>query len=566
MRGLVSGALVPTVAGIAACSAPIAAAGGGERAARPAGVIGAREERVLVASYVTIEAVAVSRRFAFAAAQGGVLVYDRVRDQWLPPLGVADGLGGLPIRAMAADPVDDALWIGLPGQLRIYRPLSDQWIQLPVTGTPDVIAFERPGVPGTAGSLGFGEAWVRASGSWMRVSRAGLATPADRPPPVNTLQLPWSAAQLIAQFPALRALGSGIPLPRVGGRPPRSAPMLAASLAPDRAGDLWMGTAGGGLWQVDAFTGVPTPRPYGLLAPGVGALAPALDGVWVAGIGAPAPRAGLTYVADHLQQWRWIDGTLAVPLEGVRVAALAVRGSVAWMGTDRGVVRVGLDGEASMTRWSVLDGLPDDRVVAVAPRPEGSWVGTGRGLVFVADTGRVADRRIAWAGTSLAERAVSALLVAADTLWVGTDDGLVTITPASPLATGYGPVGAAAWGGPQRPIRALAASDTLLLMATDEQLLVRPLSGATDWHAAPLDLRAVGRVRRLVADERSVVVGGSDGLIQWQRRTGSVRRLTVSGDLPGPVLDLVLAGPWLWVGTPAGLLRVHRADDGGLWP
>ncbi|MBU6367452.1 MAG: hypothetical protein KJT01_14660 [Gemmatimonadetes bacterium] len=452
MRGLVSGALVPTVAGIAACSAPIAAAGGGERAARPAEVIGAREERVLVASYATIEAVAVSRRFAFAAAQGGVLVYDRVRDQWLPPLGVADGLGGLPIRAMAADPVDDALWIGLPGQLRIYRPSSDQWIQLPVTGTPDVIAFERPGVPGTAGSLGFGEAWVRASGNWMRVSRAGLATPADRPPPVNTLQLPWSAAQLIAQFPALRALGSGIPLPRVGGRPPRSAPMLAASLAPDRAGDLWMGTAGGGLWQVDAFTGVPTPRPYGLLAPGVGALAPALDGVWVAGIGAPAPRAGLTYVADHLQRWRWIDGTLAVPLEGVRVAALAVRGSVAWMGTDRGVVRVGLDGEASMTRWSVLDGLPDDRVVAVAPRPEGSWVGTGRGLVFVADTGRVADRRIAWAGTSaLAERAVSALLVAADTLWVGTDDGLVTITPASPLVTGYGPVGAAAGGGRSGP-------------------------------------------------------------------------------------------------------------------
>ncbi len=576
-------------AGLVGCLPPAPPGTGASSATRPRGSAGLREERVLVGSYPAIEAVAVSRRFVFAAATGldgrvagpdvpgGILVYDRLRGVWLPPLGVGDGGMDLGVRVMAADPVDDALWIGTPGQLRIYRPLTDQWVQVPITGIPEVIAFERPGGapamgPPSAGAFGLGDAWVRAGGRWLRVSRAGMVFTADRPPTLSSLLLPPTAAAVATQFPALRTLGGGIPLARKGDRPLRTAPVSAIAMAPDRAGEAWVGSGGGGLWQVDAFSGASTPRPYGLLAPGAGALAPALGGLWVGGVGFPSARAGLTYASDDLQQWRWIDGTIAVPLEGVRVLALATRGPVAWMGTDRGLVRAALDGDEAMMRWTALDGLPDDRVVAVAPRPEGSWAATLRGLVFVHDSARVPDRRTRGIGARwLTGQPVWALQPVGDTLWMGTEGGLVALAPAAPGAEGaaLSLVPGMPGGVDQRPVRALAATDSILVAATDEQLVWRQAparaSGAV-WQPIPVDLRFIGRVQRVAADAHSVFVAGSEGVVQWQRRSGAVRRLAIPADLPAPALDLLTVDGWLWVATPAGLVRLRRDADGAVAP
>lgn len=578
-RGRLGALLVAVGATLAACLPPAPPGSANGTPSRPFLGAGGREDRVLVASYPTINAIAVSRRYVYAAAQdtpGGIVVYDRFRNAWLPPLGVGDALGDLlgggPLRAMAADPVDDALWIGTPGQLRIYRPGTDQWVQLPITGTPDLIAFPRPGAGGALTPLGAGDAWVRASGQWIQVSRVGMALPASAPPPAGALQLPPSPAALMAQFPALRTLAGGAPVARRANRPLQAFPALVAAMAPDRAGDAWVGTAGAGLLQVDAFSGAVTPRPYGLLSPGVGALAPALDGVWVGGAGVPSARAGLTYANTDLQQWRHIDGTIAVPLQGVRVLALATRGAVAWMGTERGLVRVALDGDGAMTRWTVLDGLPDDRVLAVAPRPEGAWAATLRGLVFVHDAAPIPDRRTRGVGARWLEgQPVWALQPVGDTLWLGTENGLVALAPIAPNAQGAAlalpPQAGDAPG--RQPVRALAAADTVLVAATDQQLLWRPASArqpGAAWQAVPVDLRTIGRVQRVAADAHSVFVAGTDGVLQWQRHTGAIRRLTIPADLPGPALDLVAATGWLWVGTPAGLLRLRRDDTGAVWP
>jgi ligand-binding sensor domain-containing protein len=586
-RGLAC--LGAVLAGLLGCLPPAPAGAPASSGARPRGSAPLREDRVLVGSYLAIEALAVSRRFVFAAAMGpggrvagadavgGILVYDRVRGAWLPPVEVGDGVMTGGVRVMAADPSDDALWIGTPGQLRIFRPITDQWVQVPITGIPDVIAFARPGGspalgPPGAGTWGMGDAWVRASGQWMRVSRVGMVFTADRPPALSALLLPPTSAALAAQFPALRTLAGGIPLARRGDRPLRSAPVRAIAMAPERAGEAWVGSGGDGVWQVDAFSGAPIARPYGLLAPGAGALAPALGGLWVGGVGFPSARAGLTYASDDLQQWRWIDGTIAVPLEGVRVLALATRGPVAWMGTDRGLVRAALDGDEAMRRWTVLDGLPDERVVAVAPRPEGSWAATLRGLVFVHDSTAVPDRRTRGIGARwLTGQPVWALQPVGDTLWMGTEGGLVALAPAAPGAQGAALSLALGMPGgvDRRPVRALAATDSILVAATDEQVVWRQAparaSGAA-WQPIEIDLRLVGRVQRVAADAHSVFVAGSEGVVQWQRRTGAVRRLSIPADLPAPALDLVPVDGWLWVATPAGLVRLRRDADGALSP
>ena len=208
----------------------------------------------------------------------------------------------------------------------------------------------------------------------------------------------------------------------MGNRPLRSYPVLSGSSSPDQPSEVWLGTNGDGLYRVDALQQQATPVRFGLLEPGIGALALAADGVWAAGLGASALRGGLTFASDDLQRWRWIDGTIDVPLIGMRAAQLAVRGPRAWIATDRGVVRARLDGAEEMVAWTSLDGLPDDRVFAVTARNDGAWVGTARGLVFISDSAGSRNSRSRGIGARLLnDTPVYALQAVGDTLWIGTE-------------------------------------------------------------------------------------------------------------------------------------------------
>lgn len=125
-------ASVAIVLAVTAC-APLPSAG-----AVGSAVGGRANERVQLGSFAAIEAVAVSRRFVYVAANDGVAVYDRFAERWMPPetrdlereLGyaIATGAAGAPatarITVMAGDPAEDAVWIGVPGAVLLYRPFT----------------------------------------------------------------------------------------------------------------------------------------------------------------------------------------------------------------------------------------------------------------------------------------------------------------------------------------------------------------------------------------------------------------------------------------------------------
>src|SRR6185369_13590473 len=81
----------------------------------------------------------------------------------------------------------------------------------------------------------------------------------------------------------------------------RNYQFTAAASTPDRP-DLYLGTNGMGLVRVDPQTGEWEALPYGLLATGVGAIAPAPDGIWA------ATNARLTWVAADLSATRTTEG------------------------------------------------------------------------------------------------------------------------------------------------------------------------------------------------------------------------------------------------------------------
>jgi ligand-binding sensor domain-containing protein len=302
--------------------------------------------------------------------------------------------------------------------------------------------------------------------------------------------------------------------------------------------------------------------------------------VWVAGLGdvtasafatgSRQTRAGVSFASNDLQRWRWIDGTIAVPLVGTRADAMLVRGNRAWIATDRGLVRVRLDGSESIAAWTTLDGMPDDRVLSLAATADGAWAGTARGLVWVSDSSDTRNPRTRGIGQRLLENtAVTALQSIGDTLWIGTTAGIVALAGGSGAGIN---VATSALSRPlgsepalRRPIRAMAWSDSILLAATDDGVLqLTPRRASEPVRVPDLDGRQVGQVTRLTMDDRTIWLAGTDGLLVASRRGGARRLLRVPRDLPGPVTDVVASRDWLWIGTPFGLVRLRRAADGGL--
>jgi ligand-binding sensor domain-containing protein len=227
------------------------------------------------------------------------------------------------------------------------------------------------------------------------------------------------------------------------------------------------------------------------------------------------------------------------------------------------LVRVQLDSAQDMQAFSALGGLPDDRVFAVAARDAGAWAGTSRGLVFVSDSLGAGE-------PVLREAAVYALQATGSTLWAGTQRGLFAL-PADGRA-GRGSLADAPRAANaidvvlRAPIRALAASDTVLLVATDDAVVVLNPRNATVTLVAQLqpalDPRLVGEVTRVAADERAFAVAGRDGLVLASRVTGAQRALRVPLDLPGPVFDVLLQRDAVFLATAQGLLRYRRTSDG----
>ncbi|QJR35431.1 hypothetical protein [Gemmatimonas groenlandica] len=539
------------------CAVSGAGSGTGNSSSGPLGGFGRRDERQRIGSFSNVQAVAVSRRYVFAAGSSGIAIYDRTMNSWLPPLTRDDGLSDQQITVLAGDPVEDALWLGVPGGVIMYRPLTEQLQRTIVTGVPDLIAFDRAAT---------GDAIVRAGGEWTRISRVGIATPMGRPPLASALILPRSLNDLYTQFPTLRTQPSLLLRTQQSDRPLRNVQIISGAASPERASEVWLGTAGDGLFRLDPTFMQSTPLPYGLIEPGVGALALAADGVWAAGLGQSIDRGGLSFVGSDLQRFRWIDGTISVPLVGVRGLSLITRASRAWLGTDRGLVRVRLDGAQAMQVWGVLDGLPDERVLSVATRDDGVWAGTARGLVYVSDSSDTRNVRTRGVGVRLLDNMpVHALQFTGDTLWIGTEAGVMAI--ASPNGSVGGVVSRPLGSDPalRRPVRALAWSDTVLLAATDDAVLrLAPRGGVEPVRVDLLDVRQVGRVTKVAIDERTMWLAGTDGVVIVSRRDGATRVLRVPGDLPGPVLDLAANRDYMWFGTPQGLIRLRRRGDGGL--
>ena len=521
---------LPGVILLAACAGAVSSEGRTSPVAA-----GRRDELVIIGAHNEITHVSAGERLVFAATREGIIIYDALFRAWLPPLTPSSDIP-LPVSVLAADPTEDAVWIGASGRMAYYRPRMDYVLATSVPGTPEEIFFDRD-------DLGAG-AYVRIGSRHVRLSRgSGVYAPVSGvPPPERRLSSP-TAREVFRAFPALESF---LPL-LTRGDDLEQWPASAATLAPGRS-EVWLGTRGNGLLRVDPSFNRAEHVPFGLLETGVGAVALAADGVWCGGIGAPGERGGLTFASLDLQRWKWIDGPPSRPLLGARVNALAVRERTAWVATSRGLFRADVDDENRMARWDAGDGLPSDVVTSVAPTATGAWVGTTAGLAFVDRGARPIEPRIG----------VRDLRLRGDTLWIASTAGVLTLASPDSIPRQLSVSDARL----TRAVSAIALVDSVLAVATDAELIEVDLESRRVLPPRAASFAAVRRIARLTMDAETIWIAGEGGVLVIHRASGRSSLLAARAALPDEATDVVLTRDVAWIGSRGGLVSVRRRADG----
>lgn len=450
----------------------------------------APEDRVLISDFSHVQALAASPWLVFAATSHGLLIYDRVARRFRPPVTALDGYpAGRVVRAVI-DAGGNAVWLGLWGEADYIRYDAD------------------------------GRIWTR--GSLTSQELTGVLT----------------VEAALARAPVVDALRAAILTdPRL-----RSHQFTAAAATPERP-ELFFGTDGIGMVRVDRQTGEFEVLTYGLVAPAVGAIAPAPDGVWAAANARPGERRGLTWVAADLSATRIAEGGgAALGFTFLSARRLLAAGNRLWLATEQGVLRIDVSGWQSH-RFD----LPD--ATSLARAPDGAiWVGTSRGLALV-----TTDERI----LPFEPRGVpvTSLLAARETLWVGTAEGLRLLAPgAATLAIPPGLEGRPSLRG---TVFALARLQDTIVMATERELVWGAPGGARAWAGIPVPLALGVPLAMAPAPEGGLWLGGTRGLAYADLATSHISVLPTPL-WPAAVRDLAVDADHLWAATDSGLVRVDR--------
>lgn len=449
------------------------------------------DTRVVISDFSEVEAVAASSWFVFAATTHGLLIYDRLSRRFRPPVTALDGYPAGRVRRAIADPSANAVWLDL--------------------GTaPGYARYDVDGRVWTPGSLGSN---------------------------VNDRTLTVEAA--LASAPLADAMRAAI----LTDTRLRTHQFTAAAATPDRP-EIFFGTTGLGLVRVDKQTGEWEVLTYGLITPGVGAVATASDGIWAAANARKAgSRRGLTWVARDLSATRSAEGgRAALGFSFLNARKLLSVDNRLWLATEQGVLRI-----ESSTLQSRFWDLPDATCLAPARNGRDIWVGTIHGLSLI-----TADERVREYGTGGV--AIVSVLAAGDTVWVGTNAGLMQLVPdANAIAT---PPELADRPSLRVTVYALGRLQDTIVMATERDLLWRNPATRV-WSAIPLPL-TLGVPTALATDAQGGLwVGGTGGLAQADIANAFIHVHTVPYAVPAAVRDLAGDRDFLWVATDSGLMRIQ---------
>ena len=486
------------------------------------------EDRTVVGDFSRITSVATSLDRVYVSSPTAVLIWNPQFRQWQGPYDPpAPNLLQRVFTALV-DPLDNSLWLARSDGWTHFQPELQLWDQGAVPDGVQTIAFD--GNDPTQGIF------LRTRRGWELLSRGGLVPMPGRAParPVT----PARIDDVLRSTPSLQANAAQILVdPRLG-----VARYTSAARSFDNLG-WYVGTSGVGLLYLADGAGLPERMPFGLRSQIVGAVFGWTDGVWAATDRTAQAEPAMTFVERDLKRFENLQGPPARGLPFTQVRRLAGQGSALWAATDRGLARIAT-GDGRVDLLDETRGLPDGVVYTVTSRQGRLTAGTRRGLVRVDDSLRVERLVPQFADPVLA------VFPAGDSVWVGTQRGVVLALPGQQDVVRPEALSAASF---RVPVVALASlGDTIVALTRDQMLWRDPRT--TVWTLGPNLSALLGGLVAFAPDRSGFWVAGERGVAFARLTTPPMRQLR-EGDLPGDSNDLAVDAEYLWVATDGGLVR-----------
>lgn len=504
------------------------------------------DDRVLIADFSVVTALARSSTQLFAATGGGLVVVDDAFGDFELPITVEDGYPHARVTALAFDHRDRSVWLAAGGDLLQLDPLARRFrdrirVRQPVD---ELIPAEASG----------SDLFFRAGRDWWRLDT--FRRDVRRAAPEAVRAAIEGRSDLRRRSEILRDDFFRDALDRVA-RDWDGRRLGVTDVAAGRASFAWwIGTAGGFLIEYDDGSRQGSRRSYGPVGQGMAAVATWKGSTWFAPREPRDGRYGLGLATADLQDWSvWRADSAATVPSGVRVLLAGPDGT--WAGGEAGLHWIDPAGE----RWTEVRGidLPVRPVLslaeATAPDDRAVWVGTSRGLLRLMSPAGPAD-------VSLLEGdAVTAVAEGDGVVWIGTAHGLYGYE--LPRADSSR-AAAARVAGPSAlrlPVGAIAVAGDTVFAGLEREVWWRPGRGA-GWRRVNAVGRMGGPVTALALYEGVLWAGSTADLSAWAVGRADVRRFVFGRDLPPDargrtgVWDIApLSRSEVWLALPSGALR-----------
>ena len=275
------------------------------------------------------------------------------------------------------------------------------------------------------------------------------------------------------------------------------------------------------------------------------------------------PREGVWLGAGDLIVYQSTDKWSVFPA-GATVNKLATDGTVVWIATDDGAIKLD-SGSRGATRFGIEDGLPSQAIASIAVDDRFVWFATNKGLARY----RKLDRtwRVFTEADGLPHRAVNDILVIGRQVWLATRGGLALYDTDVDGVRGF---------------PGAAGDDMLELFLVGEDLFCRTDAGLSRFRPrtrtfSNFSFSEMGatELRAWVIDGGQLWLGTDQGLVSFETTSDTFQRFPQQASLSSrSIRGLELLSDYLFITTDTEVVQFHRVNksfqryteaDGLIW-
>ncbi len=505
--------------------------------------------------------IAVGYKTAFIGTTGGILRYDFIKKQFDYPLTTSNGLLDNNVKVVALDRQNDFLWVATENGLQYYNPAAQQF----ATVTNFQIGI---GLDEEIHSIGFetGKVWLQTNKGYLSSANSLFGFVRE--------DLPETAVVL---WFGLRAIPRGS-IPHIftdqesgfqfddyekvfTDNEFRRFPLTYYVY--DHLGNLWIGTNGAGAWKANSISFLAEPLSYGLATENVSAMDFDDITIWLGGSRKDFPNDPNNPVQNGITEWdqekdkfRYYDSGFRSGLRLNIVNCLIIDKSNIWIGTDEGLVRK-IKSMDYWTTYGAYSGLYHPSVLSVAVDGKTLYIGTQQGL----NTAKPKEKDYLISKVEIPELfniPIFKLLVSGNKLWMGTGNGIYSLSLDNTLLSHFNAVGFSVHSRIflDQQVRGITEDSSYIYFAS-ELSVVRYRKATATWESLPINTQYLQPgINDAVCDEQNLWIATNSGVLRYIKTKQKWLYYGTQDGLAGEIVKKILIdGDYVWFGTNKGLTQ-----------